>query len=346
MTDPAPLIVETVTRRYAGRAVVDAASLRLEPGRITALLGKSGAGKSTLLRLIAGLERPDAGAIRIGDELLSDPKTMIPAEKRRIGLIFQDFALFPHLTALQNIQFGLSSLPKSGAQALARDWLERIGLGARADAYPHQLSGGEQQRVAIARAFAPEPIAILMDEPFSGLDPALREDLRDVALGAVRASQTPALLVTHDAHEAMVSADHLAVMRTGKIVQEGSPEIVYTQPVDKDVATALGPIIFLDGQVKNGETVIHTAFGPIEASESKRESAKTYSVGIRPEAVLIDAASPIKADILVSRRNGPMRQLQIEASGVKAMILVPASVPAEAGQQIGIRLDPSACMVF
>ena len=129
MTDPAPLIVETVTRRYAGRAVVDAASLRLEPGRITALLGKSGAGKSTLLRLIAGLERPDAGAIRIGDKLLSDPKTMIPAEKRRIGLIFQDFALFPHLTALQNIQFGLSSLPKSDAQALARDWLERIGLG-------------------------------------------------------------------------------------------------------------------------------------------------------------------------------------------------------------------------
>jgi iron(III) transport system ATP-binding protein len=321
---------------------VDAASLSLAPGSITALLGKSGAGKSTLLRLIAGLERPDQGTIKIGGELLSDPKIMIPAEKRRIGLIFQDFALFPHLTALENIQFGLSGIPKNNRKALAKDWLERIGLGTRSVAYPHQLSGGEQQRVAIARALAPEPVAILMDEPFSGLDPALREDLRDVALAAVRASQIPALLVTHDAHEAMVSADHLAVMRDGKIVQEGPPETVYTQPVDKEVATALGPLILLNGRAEGDETTVNTAFGPVE----KPRSGEKHMIGVRPEAVLIDPLSPVKAIILANRRSGPLRQLQIEAGGVKAVILVPASAQAAPGQQIGIRLDPSACIVF
>ncbi|OZB13922.1 MAG: hypothetical protein B7X53_15040, partial [Hyphomonas sp. 34-62-18] len=177
----APLSAHGVTRRYGDRAVVDGVSLSLPPGQITALLGGSGAGKSTLLRLLSGLEGVDEGEIRLGEEVLSAHGRTVPAEKRRIGLIFQDFALFPHLTAARNVAFGLKHLPKAEAIARAQAWLARLGLEPRANAYPHELSGGEQQRVAIARALAPEPAAILMDEPFSGLDPSLRDSVRDAA---------------------------------------------------------------------------------------------------------------------------------------------------------------------
>ncbi len=159
-----------VTRRYGPTAVVEGVSLTLEPGNITALLGGSGAGKSTLLRLFAGLEPLDGGEIRLGDELLSAPGKTVPAEKRRIGLIFQDFALFPHLTAAQNVAFGLKSRGKEAARLLAAEWLERLGLTDRAGAYPHELSGGEQQRVAVARAIAKRPALLFCDEPTGALD--------------------------------------------------------------------------------------------------------------------------------------------------------------------------------
>ena len=190
---------------------VSEASLTLDPGKVTALLGGSGAGKSTLLRLFAGLEPVDAGEIRLSETVLSSTNKTVPAEKRRIGLVFQDFALFPHMTALQNVRFGLKRLPRPERTPVAENWLNRLGLQARINAYPHELSGGEQQRVAIARALAPKPIAILLDEPFSGLDPALREGVREIALSAVREAGIPALLVTHDANEAMAYADYLAV---------------------------------------------------------------------------------------------------------------------------------------
>lgn len=344
MTQLAPLIADSLTRTYAGHAVVDAASLRLEPGKITALLGKSGAGKSTLLRLLAGLERPDRGEIWLGDAVLSNDSKMVPAEKRRIGLIFQDFALFPHLTALQNIMFGLTNLPKHEAKTLALDWLTRVNLAARARAFPHELSGGEQQRIAIARALAPRPVAILMDEPFSGLDPALREEVRFTALEAIRASGTPALLVTHDASEAMLSADHLAVMRDGKIIQQGPPETIYTQPVDRETAAALGPIILLSGRAGQNPDTIDTPFGSFHARGQILSGL--ISVGIRPEAFLIDAGSPVKAKVIAARRNGPMRQLHIERQGATAFILVPAQNHAQPGQDIGITLDPAGCSIF
>ena len=360
MTHPAPLIADSISRAYAGRKVVDAASLTLAPGRITALLGASGAGKSTLLRLLAGLERPDAGQIMLGDTLLSSAKTMVPAEKRRVGLIFQDFALFPHLSAAQNIMFGLSAHTKDTAGDIAADWLARINLANRADAYPHQLSGGEQQRIAIARALAPEPVAILMDEPFSGLDPALREDVRRIALDTVRTSGTPALLVTHDATEAMLSADHLAVMRAGKIVQQGTSQQVYAQPVDKETAAAFGRIIVLEAHQNPTRTALNCAFGPVnmpmaavdnpstpvDKRGSTAENTPRLQLGIRPEAVLVDPQSPIKANVLSCRRNGPMQQVHISVKGTSAYILVPANTPIEAGKDCGIRLDPAGCVIF
>lgn len=346
MTHPAPLIADAVSRSYDKRAVVDAASLTLTPGKITALLGRSGAGKSTLLRLFAGLERPDSGEIRIGDTALSNSAIMVPAEARKIGLIFQDFALFPHLNALQNIQFGLAHLPKADAKAHAMDWLARINLASRAEAFPHQLSGGEQQRIAIARALAPDPVAILMDEAFSGLDPALREDVRFVALEAIRAARTPALLVTHDASEAMLSADHLAIMRDGKIVQQGTPAHVYTQPVDKETAAALGPIIVLKTALDPGQTKLNTPFGPLEPAQKQLPTTPFVHIGVRPEAVLITPESAIKAQILSVRRNGPMQQVHISRQTASAHILVPANISIKTGQTVGISLDPAGCVIF
>lgn len=242
MTQMLPLIADQISRAFSGRSVVDEASLTLQPGEVTALIGPSGSGKTTLLRMLAGMERPDRGVIRSGDTVLSDDGRFVPVEKRRIGLVFQDFALFPHLTVLGNVMFGLQHVAKTERQSLAARWIETLGLSHRQNAYPHHLSGGEQQRTAIARALAPEPVAILLDEPFSGLDPAMRDQVRDSALQAVRAAQIPALLVTHDANEALVHADKIAVIGEGSIIQTGTPETVYRTPQSLSVARALGPV--------------------------------------------------------------------------------------------------------
>ena len=192
------LTARNVSRRYGVSTVVNGVSLDLEPGKITALLGGSGAGKSTLLRLFAGLEPLDEGEIRLGDQMLSAPGTTVPAEKRRIGLIFQDFALFPHLTAAQNVAFGLKSRGKAAARTIAAEWLARLGLTGRADAYPHELSGGEQQRVAIARAFASDPTVLFADEPTGNLDTQTGERICQLLFDLNQEFGTTLIMVTHD----------------------------------------------------------------------------------------------------------------------------------------------------
>ena len=311
----APLSAHGVTRRYGDRAVVDSVSLSLPPGQITALLGGSGAGKSTLLRLLSGLEGVDEGEIRLGEEILSAPGRTVPAEKRRIGLIFQDFALFPHLTA-----------------ARAQAWLARLGLEPRANAYPHELSGGEQQRVAIARALAPEPSAILMDEPFSGLDPSLRDSVRDTALDAIRAAGIPALLVTHDPAEALEHADRIAIMSQGKLLQEGPASEIYTRPVSAAVAGALGPV--------NRFSASRAPAGLINGHDAGAE------ILVRPEGVSIDPASPIRATILSARMTGPLTRLTLECQGLKLAALVPPMTGMAPGTETGIRLDPALTFTF
>ena len=329
---PDSLIADGVSRAYNGKRVVDTVSLELKPGAITALLGGSGAGKSTLLRLFAGLEPVDTGEIRLGGETLSSTTRTVPSNKRRVGLIFQDFALFPHLTALQNVAFGLKPLGKEAARAAAMDWLGRLGLTARADAYPHELSGGEQQRVAIARALAPQPAAILMDEPFSGLDPALRSSVRDAALEAVRAAGIPALLVTHDPVEALESADHVAILKGAKVQQEGPAAEVYLKPASADVAAALGPV------------------NRLAAHEIPDGLAAPLSAGselvVRPEGICIDPASPVRATVLASQVTGAMNRLVLDAGGRRLVALVPRQGAPLAGQETGIRLDPALSFIF
>jgi len=257
---PAPaLSVADFAKSYGPVQAVDGASFDLAAGQVTCLLGRSGCGKSTLLRVIAGLERADRGRIAAGDAVLADGTTHLPPEKRGIGLVFQDYALFPHLDVTRNVGFGLAHLTKSDRATRVAALLDRFQIAHLARAYPHSLSGGEQQRVAIARALAREPAVVLMDEPFSGLDGALRRDIQLAILGALRASGAAVLIVTHDAEEAMRVGDKIVLMAEGRVLQSGTPEECYAQPTSTAAARLLGPVNALPGMVKDGR--ITTALG-------------------------------------------------------------------------------------
>ena len=332
MSALASLIADHVTRRFGDHLAVDDISLTLEPGKITALIGSSGSGKTTLLRLLAGMERPDSGRVLSGTTQLSAPGTFVPIERRKIGLVFQDFALFPHLNALENVMFGLRHLPKADRATLAASWLDRLGLSHRRDAYPHHLSGGEQQRTAIARALAPEPVAILLDEPFSGLDPTMRDQVREAALEAVRAAQIPALLVTHDASEALVNADQIAIIDTGRILQVGPPEDLYRKPSSLEAARALGPVHQIDCDQL-----------PEDWKQYVEPSAKT--VWYRPEALQI--ADGDRFTITRTRLAGPVTELELMLDdGCPVYAACQLGTVLHAGDRVGLSLDPDLLLVF
>ena len=231
----ASLTARGLTRVLGGREVVRDVSLALRPGSVTCLLGPSGCGKSTTLRMLAGVERQDAGTVELGGRTVADRRTFLPPESRSVGMMFQDFALFPHLTAARNVAFGLRG-PRRARMERARELLEKVGMRHHADDLPHQLSGGEQQRVALVRALAPRPAVMLMDEPFSGLDNRLRDGIRDETLDILKAEGTAVLLVTHEPNEAMRMADEIILMRDGRIVQQGAPYNIYHSPVDAAAA--------------------------------------------------------------------------------------------------------------
>ena len=227
-------------------------SFELAPGEIACLLGPSGCGKTTLLRIAAGVERPQAGRVTIDDREVAGPRSYVPPEKRNIGLMFQDFALFPHLTILDNVAFGLRALPRRDALKEARLALGRVGLQDYAGSYPHHLSGGEQQRVALARAIVPRPQVMLMDEPFSGLDQRLRDSVRAETLALLKETRATAMIVTHDPVEAMGLADRILLMRQGRLVQQGSPAELYNHPVDAAAARFFSDFNEIIGPVRRG----------------------------------------------------------------------------------------------
>ena len=234
------------------RAGVHGISLTVGDGEILALLGPSGCGKTTTLRLIAGLETPDSGAVSLRGETVSGPGKFVPAEKRRIGFMFQDFALFPHLTVAENVAFGLKQLRNGAKRARALEMLTEVGLLDKADEYPDRLSGGQKQRVALSRALAPEPSVVLLDEPFSGLDASLRHSLREETVRVLKRTGTTAIMVTHDAEEAMFMADRIALMRDGLIEQVGTPADLYRRPRSPFVASFFGEVNRFAAVVQNG----------------------------------------------------------------------------------------------
>ena len=219
---PPRLEIRNMVRQFDGRRVVDDVSLQIRAGQVTCLLGPSGCGKSTTLRMIAGVEMQDSGEIYVDGKLICDTVFRVPPERREIGLMFQDFALFPHLSVSDNVSFGLKG-SKDEKRARVGELLEKVSLLRHIDSFPHQLSGGEQQRVALARALAPRPRIMLMDEPFSGLDNRLRDGIRDETLSLLKEEDAAVLLVTHEPEEAMRMADEIALMRGGRIVQQGAP---------------------------------------------------------------------------------------------------------------------------
>ncbi len=247
-----------VVHDYGSGPVLRGVSLDLEPGGVTCLLGPSGCGKSTLLRIAAGVERPRGGTVTVGGRVISGPGVHVPPEQRAIGLVFQDFALFPHLTVARNVAFGVRGSAAEGERR-AMELLERVGLAGYGARYPHQLSGGEQQRVALARALAPRPPVLLMDEPFSGLDNRLRDGIRDQTLDILKEEGTTVMLVTHEPEEAMRMADQIALMRAGQIVQSGGPYNIYNAPVDREAAMFFSDINVIHGVVRDFQT--DTPFG-------------------------------------------------------------------------------------
>ncbi|NQY38783.1 MAG: ABC transporter ATP-binding protein [Henriciella sp.] len=332
MSSRAPLIAETVSRSFSGNNAVDAVSLTLEPGKITSLIGHSGSGKTTLLRLFAGMERPDSGRILSGSIELSGPKSHVPIERRRIGLVFQDFALFPHLSVRENVGFGLKRLQSDERNACAERWIEKLGLSHRIDAYPHQLSGGEQQRTAIARALAPEPVAILLDEPFSGLDPAMRDQVRDAALEAVRNAGIPSLLVTHDAKEAMVHSDKVAIIDRGKILQTGTPETLYNAPVSELAARALGPV----HQIKRSN---------LPAEWLSQVSGSADAVAYRPEALQVSPGSGFR--VIRQRLAGAVSEIEIEGIGGESLFAVcQLGSKIQSGDDVSVGINPALFFDF
>jgi iron(III) transport system ATP-binding protein len=283
MADAPRLELDHVTCRFDGRDVVSDVSFSVRAGEILCLLGPSGCGKSTTLRVIAGIERQSEGAIRADGGILSDAETHLPPEARGVGLIFQDFALFPHLTVGQNVAFGLKG-PKPEVKARVAELLARVDLEGYADATPHMLSGGEQQRVALARALAPRPRIMLMDEPFSGLDNRLRDGIRDETLQVLKEEGTAVVLVTHEPEEAMRMADQIALMRDGKVVQKGAPYNIYNAPADKAAAAFFSDINVIPGRVQGA--LCDTAFGQFLAPG--HADGTEVEIVFRPQHVKID----------------------------------------------------------
>ena len=284
MSEQTPrLEIRNLTRSFNGRRVVDDVSLRVMPGQVTCLLGPSGCGKSTTLRSIAGVDMQDSGEIYIDGNLICDTVFRVPPEGRSVGLMFQDFALFPHLSVADNVAFGLKG-GRAEKRARVEELLKRVDLLRFIDEFPHNLSGGEQQRVALARALAPRPGIMLMDEPFSGLDNRLRDDIRDETLAVLKEEGTAVLLVTHEPEEAMRMADEIALMRHGKIVQQGAPYNIYNAPVDRKAAAFFSDINVFRSPV-NG-LLADTAFGQFMAPAVP--DGAEVDIVIRPQHIKID----------------------------------------------------------
>ena len=356
MSDDLKLELRHVTRRLDGRAVVDDVSLGVARGQLTCLLGPSGCGKSTTLRMVAGVERQDAGEILVDGRVISDSRTHIPPEERQIGLMFQDFALFPHLRVRENVGFGLSG-DKMAARARVDELLDRVGLTQFTNAYPHELSGGEQQRVALTRALAPRPSIMLMDEPFSGLDNRLRDGIRDDTLRVLRDEGTAVLLVTHEPEEAMRMADRIALMREGKIVQDGTPYELYSHPVDRNAVAFFSDINVVTGKVSGGQ--IDTAFGRFDAPGMGEGDAA--EIVIRPQHVRVEFfrngtapsatpshGTPMEAQVDRARFMGgkSLLELRVGPNGDLFRAAMPGVFTPEPGTQFWMTLPRARCFVF
>ena len=336
------LTLDGVTRRFGRRAAVDCASLTVEKGETVCLLGPSGCGKTTTLRIAAGVEHADEGRVLIDGATMQDASIFVPPEKRGVGLMFQDFALFPHLSVQDNVAFGLARLSREERTARANAELERVELTHLARAFPHQLSGGEQQRVALARALAPSPHLMLMDEPFSGLDERLRDAVRDRTLDVLKQKGAAALVVTHDPTEAMRVADRIALMRDGRIVQIGSPSELYNRPVDAGAAAFFSDHTVVECEVQG--RAVETALGRFAAAGLA--DGTTAQALLRPEAIEITSGAGTVARVVRWRLLGASGLVDLDVNGFGVVARTAARPVLQPGDTVQIRIDPERVLVF
>ena len=338
-----------VGHAYNGAPSVEDISFTVNQGEVVTLLGPSGCGKTTLLRLAAGLERPTGGEIWLDDRLVSDATQVVAPETRGVGFMFQDYALFPHLSVLENVLFGLRD---KGSAAMRRglDVLAEANIESLADSYPHELSGGQQQRVALARALAPRPSVILLDEPYAGLDSRLRERIRDQMLHVLKAAGTAALMVTHDAEEAMFMSDNIIVMRHGQVQQTGRPVNLYCQPNTAFVAEFFGEVNRLEGHVSNG--CIETILGSFDAPPTMSEG-DAASIVIRHEGLIIEpdgTGENANAFVMEARLLGRASLIHLSVPTGTDELHFHARVPGlnslQTGSPVRITVDATQAFVF
>jgi len=341
-----------VGHRYGRAPTFAGLDLAVPEGGICCLLGPSGCGKTTALRCIAGFERIDAGTIAIDGETMSSDGRHVPPERRRIGMVFQDFALFPHLSVARNVAFGVAD--RRAGIARAHELLEAVGLRGNADRFPHELSGGQQQRVALARALAPQPRVLLLDEPFSNLDAGLREHLAADVRAILKATKTTAIFVTHDQNEAFALADRIAVMEGGRVQQFDSAWNLYHRPVNRFVADFIGQGVLVDATVTAPQRLA-IEIGevapplPVRYADSGEAVAlgERIEVLLRPDDVVHDDDSPVKA-VVVSKafRGAEILYTLRLASGQRVLALVPSHHNHAIDEPIGIRLELDHVIAF
>ena len=333
------ICVHGVSKRFGAVTAVDAADLCVGRGEFVALLGPSGCGKTTLLRLVAGFEQPDLGEVKIGDRVVADSSTWVVPERRRVGMVFQDYALFPHLTVAENVGFGLPRRERSARVPIVLALVDLSGLGRR---YPHELSGGQQQRVALARALAPNPELVLLDEPWSNIDPHLRASMRDELARILRSIGVTVVLVTHDREEAFSLADRIAIMRAGTVVQEGSPEEIYLEPADRWAAEFVGAGNFLPGTLEDG--IVQTTVGRFPALNAN--GATDVEVLIRPELLELQPDPLGPAEVVAREFRGHDVFYRVLLDGVELVSQRPSNEVVPLGARVTVRPHASRVTVF
>ncbi|MCO5734048.1 ABC transporter ATP-binding protein [Rhizobium sp. SSA_523] len=345
VTFASSLAFEAIQHSYHGKQTIRGVDLAAQPGTVLCLLGPSGSGKTTLLRIAAGIEVQSSGRVLIDDREMAGPDVFVPPEKRGVGLMFQDYALFPHLSVVDNVRFGLTALPVQQARAEAMLALERVGLAHYAAKFPHALSGGEQQRVALARALAPRPGVLLMDEPFSGLDSRLKDSIRADTLDVLRQTRATAIVVTHDAEEAMRMADRIALLNHGKLVQEGRSQDLYRHPQSLFAAAFFSEINQMEGRVQNGR--IETPVGVCGAYAHAPGAAVDIAVRISAIAVT-PTGGPIPARIITRRFLGVVELLTLAVDGLAEPLRarIRADQLPEDLTDVTIKVKPEDILVF
>jgi len=337
MSQPA-VVCAQLTRTFSNVTAVNGLNLSVQSGTILAVIGPSGCGKTTLLRLLAGFERPTAGQISIGGRLVAGAGHWLPPDKRQVGMVFQNYALFPHLTVFENVAYGLARLPRAARVAQVQRLLELVGLSAQQGRLPHELSGGQQQRVALARALAPEPAVVLLDEPFSNLDATLRRTMRGEVRSILHATGATAVFVTHDQEEALFLGDQIAVINQGHLEQVGGPEVIFQSPATRFVADFMGTTDFVPGQVVADGLATEIGFLPLQL---KLPVGAAVDVAVRADDLhlALDAQAP--GQIVARQFLGAQQLYQVRLpSGLVVHSLQPHVQDWLVGAAVRVRLAP------